>query len=247
MKENRMKETHAVSSTLVGTDNPLEFEITMPININAVREAHVVDRALSKLEGLHRHLCPRQVLGVRMGLYAGGLLALDVPREDKRLFVFMETDGCFVDGVIAATGCNVGRRTMRILDFGKVACTFVDLESGEAIRIVPRFGVRVAAREYAPAARNRWTAQLEGYQVMPAQELLKAEQVQLTVDLVKIISRAGVRVNCDGCGEEIINQREVIRDGRVLCRQCAGDGYYARIPEPRRVWSVEGLDEVSSN
>ena len=85
----------------------------------------------------HDHLCPRQVLGVRMGVYAARLLELDLPQTDKRLFTFVETDGCFVDGISAATGCSVGHRTMRIMDFGKAAATFVDSESKHAIRIAP--------------------------------------------------------------------------------------------------------------
>ncbi len=60
---------------------------------------------LRKSASMHRHLCPRQVLGVRMGILAGKLLGLDLPQERKRLFVFMETDGCAADGVSVSTGC----------------------------------------------------------------------------------------------------------------------------------------------
>ncbi len=185
--------------------------------------------ALQNLDGVHRHLCPRQVLGARIALFAGENLDLELPREDKRLFVFVETDGCALDGIAVTTGANVGKRTMRILDFGKVAATFVDTKSGEAVRIVPRTGIRSEARNYAPDARNRWTAQLEGYQVMPPQELLLAEPVQLTVNLERQISRAGVRVNCEICGEEIMNEREVVREGMVFCRSCAGEAYFERL------------------
>ncbi len=71
----------------------------------------------------HGHLCPRQVLGVRMGVYAAEYLAVDVPQDDKRLFAFVETDGCLVDGITAATECSCGHRTMRILDYGKTAAS----------------------------------------------------------------------------------------------------------------------------
>jgi formylmethanofuran dehydrogenase subunit E len=72
----------------------------------------------------HKHLCPRQVLGARMSLFAAEMLELELPGADKRLLVIAETDGCTVDGIIAATGCHVGGRALRILDFGKVAATF---------------------------------------------------------------------------------------------------------------------------
>ena len=80
------------------------------------------------------HLCPRQVLGVRMGLAGAAALGVEAPQGNKRMLVITETDGCFVDGIEVATGCSVGHRTLRVEDYGKVAATFVDLETQEAIR-----------------------------------------------------------------------------------------------------------------
>ena len=172
------------------------------------------------------HLCPRQVLGVRMGMFAAELFRLDLPQKDKRLFAFIETDGCLVDGIAAATGCWVGSRTMRVMDYGKSAATFVDTETERALRVTPHPQARVRAKDYAPAAPDRWHAQLLGYQVMPAEELLLAQPVTLTLSLSALISRHGLRVVCDRCGEDIINERQVHRNGETLCRTCAGDAYY---------------------
>jgi len=188
----------------------------------------------------HQHLCPRQVLGVRMGLLGGRWLGLDVPRDDKRLLVIVETDGCLADGVSAATGCRVGGRTLRVNDFGKVAATFIDAVSGRAVRVAPAPACRARARDYVPDARNKWQAQLLGYQRMPDAELLVAQAVALTFSLEKLISRPGVRVCCEACGEEIINEREVVRGGAVLCRACAGEAYYAVIATPE-VWAARAV------
>ena len=174
----------------------------------------------------HHRLCPRQVLGARVGMLAASLLALDLPQTDKRLLAITETDGCFVDGVSAATGCYVGRRTLRVEDFGKVAAVFVDTRSQRAVRIAPRLDVRELARRFAPEARSRWEAQLLGYQRMPDGDLLDSRWVTMRINIAGLIGHAGVRVNCEACGEEIINQREVTRDGRILCRACAGQAYY---------------------
>ncbi len=174
----------------------------------------------------HRHLCPRQVLGVRMGLLGGRWLDLEVPRDDKRLIAFVETDGCFADGVTAATGCRVGKRTLRVIDFGKVAVTFADVRTERAVRIVSHPLSRERARDYAPDAPSRWHAQLLAYQLMPDEELLIAQGVVLTFSLEKFVSKAGYRVTCAECGEEIINEREVLKDGLTLCRACAGERYY---------------------
>jgi formylmethanofuran dehydrogenase subunit E len=96
-----------------------------------------LEELLTASAALHHHLCPRQVLGVRMGLAAGSWLELTLPQTDKRLLTVVETDGCVIDGLAVATGCRVGRRTMRVLDFGKVAATFVDTVTGRAVRLAP--------------------------------------------------------------------------------------------------------------
>jgi formylmethanofuran dehydrogenase subunit E len=181
---------------------------------------------LAQTAARHDHLCPRQVIGVRMGMYAAELLDLELPQSDKRLIAFVETDGCFADGVSVATGCSLGHRTMRLMDFGKVAATFVDTKTERAVRIYPHTESRSNARLCLPDARSRWHAQLEAYQMMPVEQMLCWEPVTLTIALKQLISRPGVRVNCAVCGEEIINEREVIVDGQAICRACAGDHYY---------------------
>lgn len=181
---------------------------------------------LDQTAARHNHLCPRQVIGVRMGMYAADLLDLELPQVDKRLITFVETDGCFADGVSVATGCSLGHRTMRLMDFGKVAATFVDTKTERAVRIYPHAESRSNARLCLPDARSRWHAQLEAYQVMPVEQMLCWQPVTLTLTLKQLISRPGVRVNCAVCGEEIINEREVIVDGQAICRACAGDHYY---------------------
>ena len=195
----------------------------------------------------HERLCPRQVLGVRMGLAAGRVLGLDVPRRDKRLLVFVETDGCFADGISAATGCQVGHRTLRVIDYGKVAATFVDTWTGRAVRVAPRSGVRQRARAYAPEVDDRWQAQLLGYQRMPDDELVTIQDVQLLFSLERFISKSGHRVECQLCGEEILNEREVVHSGMTLCRACAGEQYYIHSPGrliqtggPQTTLSVKG-------
>ena len=175
---------------------------------------------------LHSHLCPRQVLGVQMGIYAAQLFSLALPQTDKRLFTFVETDGCFADGISISTGCTLGHRTLRLMDFGKVAATFVDTQTEYAIRVWPSSLSRRRAADYVPNARSRWHAQLEAYQIMTLSELFNVQEVCLNLSLAEIISRPGVRVTCARCGEEIINQREVVIGGETLCRPCAKGGYY---------------------
>lgn len=182
---------------------------------------------LARTSALHKHLCPRQVLGVRMGLYAAEILSLELPQQGKRLLAFVETDGCFTDGVSAATGCTMGHRTMRLVDYGKVAVTFVDTNDGRAIRLSPMPEARLRAVAAAPAVANRWHAQLKAYQTLPGKELFKFQEVRLNLDLRAIVGTPGMRVSCTACGEEILNQRGVVIDGQTICRGCAGESYWS--------------------
>lgn len=186
------------------------------------------DDLLATSAALHGHVCPRQVLGVRMGMRAAELLHLDLPQEmhEKRLLTIVETDGCFADGISAATGCWLGHRTLRCADLGRIAATFVDTRTGEAIRIRPSHEARRLASTYAPRAGSRWHAYLIGYQRMPPELLLDAEPVRLATPVETLVSSPDRRAICAACGEEIFNGREIVRDGRTLCRACAGVGGY---------------------
>lgn len=181
---------------------------------------------LEKSSRGHSHLCPRQILGVRIGLAGTCSLNLEPNRADKRLLLISETDGCFVDGLSAATGCTVGHRTLRVEDYGKVAATFVDTQTSRAVRVAPVLDIRQRAYAYAPNESRHYFAQMQAYQIMPDHELLTIIEVQLATPIEAIVSRPGLRVNCDVCGEEIMNEREVHQNGLALCRACAHGGYY---------------------
>ena len=182
---------------------------------------------LDQSSARHSHLCPRQVLGVRVGLAGMQALGLEPPIKGKRLLVILETDGCFADGVEVTTGCSVGHRTLRVEDYGKIAATFVDVKTEQAVRVAPRPDVRQRAYAYSPDECRHYFAQLRSYQIMPDDELLTIQAVHLTTPVWEIVSRAGVRVNCACCGEEIINEREQIIGGQPYCRACAQGGYYS--------------------
>jgi formylmethanofuran dehydrogenase subunit E len=181
---------------------------------------------LQKSASDHSHLCPRQVLGVRMGLAGLSVLGVKAPISTKTMLIIIETGGCFADGMRVATGATVGHRTLRVEDLGKIAATFSDLKSGKSIRLAPRPEVRTRALDFAPEEKRHYFAQLKGYQVMPEEELFSYQEIELRTPATQIISHQKARARCENCGEEIINEREVVLDGRVLCRTCAYGGYY---------------------
>jgi len=193
---------------------------------------------LKQSSARHDHLCPRQVLGVRIGLAGLAALELDSPVDKSTALIIIESDGCFADGIEVATGATIGHRTLRVNDFGKIAATFADVKTGLAIRISPELNGRERALIYAPDEPRRYFAQLQGYQVMPDAELLRIQDVALNPTLEELISKPLARVHCDYCGEEIINEREVIVNGTVLCRTCANDGYYLIKPVPAEMCRI---------
>ncbi|MFO7632042.1 MAG: FmdE family protein [Caldilinea sp.] len=207
-----------------------------------------LDELLAESSALHRHLCPRQVLGAQMGLYAAELLDFDLPQSDKRLLAIVETDGCFTTGLSVAANCWVGRRTMRVQDYGKVAATFVDTKTGQAIRIAPSPTARERAAAFASEADNRWEGMLLGYQRMAPADIFVWQPVILSMPVAAIVSRAGHRAVCDRCGEEILNEREVVMGALTLCRHCAYGGYYhlcegaAEHALPLQRWTLEAVD-----
>ena len=183
---------------------------------------HLLEKSMQN----HDHLCPRQILGVRIGLAGMKTLGFSEPSAKKQLLVISETDGCFVDGVIAGTGCSVGHRTLRVEDYGKVAATIVDTKTGRAVRVAPRLDIRLQACAYVPDEPRHYFAQMQAYQIMPDEDMLMVQEVALKTHIEQIVSRPGLRVNCDVCGEEIMNEREVRQHGLTLCYTCAHGGYY---------------------
>ena len=162
-----------------------------------------------------------------MGVLALRLFGITTPPANKRMLVISETDGCLVDGIEVVTGVSVGHRTLRVQDYGKIAAVFTDTVTGKSLRLAPRPDIRSQALTYAPDEPRHYFAQLKAYQIIPDRDLLSMSKVILVPSAEAIISRPGVRVACDHCGEEIINEREIYLHGRPFCRFCARlEAYY---------------------
>ncbi len=185
-------------------------------------DVDLMNEALAESARRHDRLCPRQVLGVRIGLAGAAALGFAPRRLGRSLIAFAETDGCFVDGVEAATGCSLGHRTLRVEDLGRIATTFLNTDTGEAVRVAPRTDIRDRAFNYADGETRRYQAQLIGYQHMPTAELLTVRRVHITRDPMAWVGRRGTIPTCATCGEEIINAREVFVAGEIRCAACAG-------------------------
>ncbi len=174
----------------------------------------------------HGHLCAGQVLGVRMALGALSWLGIDPEREPKRLLVYVEIDRCAADAIGVVTGCRLGKRTLKYVDYGKMAATFVDLQTGRAVRVVVLESARELAATHAPAGLPKDEAQLIAYKEMPADEVYALQEVRVHISQCDLPGHPLRRVVCARCGESINDCREVMAGEEVLCRACAGGAYY---------------------
>ena len=178
----------------------------------------------------HGHMCPGQVLGIRMAMLGLKSLAIDDPvKYRKRLVTLVEIDRCATDAVSLVTGCRLGKRSLKFLDFGKVAATFVDLETHRAVRIVARDDSREKAKAMFPELAEPAKQQLEAYQVMDDKDLFILKPVRVKLKPEDLPGRPRSRVTCEQCGEGINDGRERRVSGRVLCRSCAGESYYEEV------------------
>jgi formylmethanofuran dehydrogenase subunit E len=186
-----------------------------------------LEELMSEASAYHGHLCPGQVLGVRMALLGCSELGLEPPDRQKRLLVFVETDRCATDAISTVTGCKLGTRSLKFLDYGKMAATFLDIRTGRAVRVVARDDSRNKVPTYAPQVEDTGRAQLSAYKIMPDNELFIVQAVSVDVPEQDLPGRPRRRVICEGCREGVSDSREVYRWGRVLCRPCAsGSPYY---------------------
>ncbi len=177
----------------------------------------------------HGHLCAGQVLGVRMAMRALNELGIDPDAEPKRLIVYVEIDRCATDAIAAVTGCSLGRRTLKYLDYGKMAATFLDLHTHRAVRVGALDSARERAHDYAPTGMDKHEAELVAYQAMPDEKLMAIQSVEVTLSEFDLPGRPLRRVACTQCGEGINDGREVIQNGKILCRACADGAYYHQI------------------
>ena len=159
------------------------------------------------------------------------LLGMDDPygKDRKRLVTFVEIDRCMTDAVGVVTGCRLGKRALKFRDWGKVAATFVDLESGKAVRLAAKESSKTLARQMHPEIASKNQQQMLAYREMPNDELFAVQWVTVPVPPEELPGYKGERIVCALCGEGINFQREVRRDGKVLCRACAGEKYYEEI------------------
>jgi len=195
-----------------------------------------LDTLLEGSAAAHGHLCPGQVVGVRMAMEGCRLIGLDNPGElpqIKKLIVYVEMDRCAADAISYVTGAKLGRRSLKFVDYGIMAATFVNLETGQAFRLVSRESARTLAGEYAPGAPDVHQQQVETYKQMDCDTLFVIEEVQVDVEACDMPGPTRFKAVCQKCGQVVRDKREVMKNGQILCRPCAFGAYYKPVGKKR--------------
>lgn len=194
-----------------------------------------IETLLEECERLHGHMCAGQLLGTRMALLGCRSIDIDDPRgaDRKKLIVWVEIDRCMTDAISAVTGVRLGKRSLKYVDYGKVAATFLNTDNKRAVRIVALEEARSLADERYPEIENKRERQFRAYSEATDDELFKTELVTVELSDFDVPGSPRSRVICTVCGEGVNDGREVLdASGDPLCRGCQRGTYYSKLDNP---------------
>jgi len=183
----------------------------------------------------HGHLCPGQVIGVRMAMLGCRLIGLEEPaspEQIKKLIVYVEMDRCAADAVAFVSGAKLGRRSLKFMDYGIMAATFLNLETSEAFRVISTEESRDLVDSYAPEIQEKTAKETEAYKRMPDNLLFKVQKVKVAPSEFDLPGPTRKKTTCSRCGQVVRDNKEATIDGKPYCRPCTDVGYFKIIDDP---------------
>jgi len=188
-----------------------------------------IDELLKQYELTRGNLCPGALLGVRMAVLGCALVGIKDPRSADRnkLVVWVEIDRWLADAVETVTGARLGKRTLKFLDYGKLAATFLNADTGQAVRIVALESSRRLADLRHPEIDDKYERQMRTYREAVEEELFGVTDVEVQVRAKDLPGHPRSRIICHRCGEGVNDGREIsLPDKITLCRPCVYGSYY---------------------
>jgi formylmethanofuran dehydrogenase subunit E len=185
----------------------------------------------------HGHKCPAMPLGLKAGLAA--MKALGVGRsQDKELWVRAETGrghaaGCFLDGIMTATGCTYGKSNIEKLYYNKMAFTLIDQGTGRAVRVSlkPDFFEKALASPFVQKRKAGVLPQdIETEVTDPLVNRILGLKDEEFLDVGPVHSvevKKGKAIftaeRCARCGElTFVNKLRETEEGDLVCIPCSG-------------------------
>lgn len=188
-----------------------------------------IDDLLEHHELTHGNLCPGSLLALRMAVLGCALVGIEDPRgaDRNKLIVWVEIDRWLADAVEIVTGARLGKRTLKFLDYGKLAATFLNVDTGKAVRVVALESSRRLADRRHPEIDDKFERQMRTYREAAEEELFKVTDVEVHVRAKDLPGHPRSRVICAKCGEGVNDGREIDLPDRItLCRSCVYGTYY---------------------
>lgn len=189
---------------------------------------------------LHGHFCPGSAMGVKAAARAINELGVK-SRGMEETIAIVESNNCFSDGVQMVTGCSFGNNAMIYRDYGKTALTLAK-RTGEGIRVAALFGRvaeersaetnelwekvvvrRCGSDEESKRLTELWSEMSLRVLDIPDEEVLEVKKVNIEVPAY---ARIFASVKCSICGEDVIEPRARMKDGKPVCLPCSGQAYY---------------------
>ena len=188
-----------------------------------------MERLVAMSAQAHGHLCPGQVIGVRMSMLGLGLLGYPCPLtwpEIKNVVGFVEIERCLADAVGTATGLRLGRGSLKFVNLGLLAVTFLDIPTGRAVRVISRDDARDLVDDYAPGQEDAHHRQTEAYRLMSDAELFSVQEVKVNIPEQELPGVRPPKVECEQCGVLVRSGQVHRENGRNLCAVCADKAYF---------------------
>jgi formylmethanofuran dehydrogenase subunit E len=202
-----------------------------------------IDDLLEQYDLTHGNLCPGTLLALRMAVLGCALVGIEDPRglDRDKLVVWIEIDRWLADAVEAVTGARLGKRTLKFLDYGKLAATFLNRETGKAVRIVALESSRRLADLRHPEIEDKYERQMRAYREAAEEDLFDVTDVEVQLREKDLPGHPRSRVICHKCGEGVNDGRQISLPDRItLCRSCVYGTYYQPQHESvDRVWNAQ--------
>lgn len=195
-----------------------------------------LNACLEEAKAFHGDVCAGIVLGTRLALLGLDAIGIHDPKgkDRKDLMVYVETDRCATDAILSVTGCHPGKRSMKILDYGKMAATFINLKTGKAVRVVVRSKGQPGDMKTREVMDREPPVDLEQYVITPADQLFTLQDVSVHLKPEDMPGKPLQISVCSVCGEQIMDKREIVREGQILCKPCLEGATYYRPISPAR-------------
>jgi formylmethanofuran dehydrogenase subunit E len=170
---------------------------------------------LDKCEAFHGHLCMGQILGVRVAVKGMELVAPQTPRD---LIVAVENERCLADAVLTVTGTRIGRRTLKLFKYGKMAATFLNCSTGNAYRVHVNFHGSQPGDDQAA---------MRALLLVPDEKIVAWEKVEFSLPEFELPGHPKRVVECSVCGEKIFDGKDLEGPNGPVCIPCMQGGYYS--------------------